>query len=378
MERVLIIGNGYAGLAAARILAAKNGVSVTMTSAEKCPAYIPHLLPELVAGKKEAADLSLAHGGEYAELKVDFRAGAQGKAFSAEKRTALLSTGETVTFDKALIAAGAIPYVPRDFEDLPARCENVFLMKRLLDALLLRKILIQGASRIVIVGAGRVGMLLAEALKEREVSVTVVEIGPEILATMLQADVAALLHPVLRERRHLRLCTGARIESIAAGNGRARDPLWHEQPFFAKFLGDGILLLWDAGNMADRQVGKLVTLLLDICNLYHSEFISKVTRSVNGPPQSLRCRVGRGSVFSVNHGRDYVGHCINVAVHLHDYKMFSFGIVNNGFNGSQFLEADVAPQLQLISLPARGIKTSLPVWVLRRELDSVRARLSSR
>ncbi len=167
-------------------------------------------------------------------------------------------------------------------------------------------------------------------------------------------------------------------QANATGNGTARDPLWQEQPFFAKFLGDGILLLWDAGNMADRQIGKLVTLLLDICNMYRNEFISKVSQSVKGPPQSLRCRVGRGSVFSVNNGRDYVGHCINVTVHLHDYKMFSFGIVNNGFNGGQFLEADVEPQLQLISLPTRGIKTSLPVWVLRRELNSVRARLASR
>lgn len=236
MDRVLIVGNGYAGLAAARILASKKGFSVTMTSAEKCPAYVPHLLPELVAGKKEAADLALARGGEYAEMKIDFRPGAQVEALSADRRTALLSTGETIRFDKALIAAGAVPYVPRDFEDLPARCGNVLLMKRLLDALLLKKLLLQGASRIVIVGAGRVGMLLAEALKERGVSVAVVEIGTEILATMLQPDVAAMLHPVLGERRHLRLCTGARIEEIAADGGRAREVR----------LADGTILPCDA------------------------------------------------------------------------------------------------------------------------------------
>jgi NAD(P)H-nitrite reductase large subunit len=207
-----------------------------MSSAEKCPAYVPHLLPELVAGKKEAADLSLSSGGEYAEMKVDFRAGAQVETLSAEKRTALLSTGDTVSFDKALIAAGAIPYVPRELEGLLARCGNVLLMKRLLDALLLRKLLIQGASRIIIVGAGRVGMLLAEALKDRGVSVSVVEIGPEILATMLQADVAARLHPILRERRHLRIHTGSRIESVAVDAGAAREVR----------LSDGTLLPCDA------------------------------------------------------------------------------------------------------------------------------------
>lgn len=236
MERILIVGNGYAGLQAARNLASRNGFSVTITSAERCPAYIPHLLPELVAGKKDAADLSLVRDREYAEMKVDFRAGDRVETLSAGKRTALLSTGETLAFDKALIAAGAKPYVPRDLESLLAQCGNVLLMKRLIDALMLKKFLAQGASRIVIVGAGRVGMLLAEALKDRGVSVTVVEIGPEILATMLQADVAARLHPVLRERRHLRLCTGARIESVAVDAGAAREVR----------LSDGTLLPCDA------------------------------------------------------------------------------------------------------------------------------------
>ena len=194
-----------------------------MASAEAVPAYIPHLLPELAAGRKDPADLYLSASGEYAELSVDFRAGARVESLSPGKRTALLSTGETIEFDKALIAAGAKPYVPRDLEELLAQCRNVLVMKRLIDALMLKKLLAQGAARIVIVGAGRVGMLLAEALKDRGVSVTVVEIGPEILATMLQADVAAHLHPVLRERLHLRLCTGVRIESVAADGGYARE-----------------------------------------------------------------------------------------------------------------------------------------------------------
>jgi NADPH-dependent 2,4-dienoyl-CoA reductase/sulfur reductase-like enzyme len=223
MERVLIVGNGYAGLAAARTLASKKGLAVTLTSAEKCPAYVPHLLPELAAGKKEAADLSLASPEEYREMGIDFRPGAQVEKLSPVKMAATLSTGETLNFDKALIASGAAPYVPGDLQGTLDRCGNVLVMKRLLDALMLRKFLIRGASRIVIVGAGRVGMLLAEALKDREVSIAVVEIGPEILATMLQADVAALLHPVLTERSHLRIYTNSRVDGVAEKDGFARE-----------------------------------------------------------------------------------------------------------------------------------------------------------
>jgi NADPH-dependent 2,4-dienoyl-CoA reductase/sulfur reductase-like enzyme len=96
-------------------------------------------------------------------------------------------------------------------------------MKRMEDALALRGFLARGAVRIAIVGAGRVGMLLAEALRGSGASVSIVEIGPRILATMLQADVADRLHPVLSARRHLRLFTGTSIESVAEDGGAARE-----------------------------------------------------------------------------------------------------------------------------------------------------------
>jgi len=223
MERVLIVGNGYAGLQAAKALAREKGLSVTLVSAESCPAYCPHLLPELAAGRKEPGDLRLIDPEGYASLGVRFLAGARVEKLSAGKRTALLESGETVKFDKALIAAGAKVRVPDNLKGLLAQCGNVLVMKQLGDALALKKFLEAGASRVAIIGAGRVGMLLAEALHNTGVSASVVEIGPGILATMLQADVAARLHPVLSTRRHLRIHTDAHIAGVAIDGGAARE-----------------------------------------------------------------------------------------------------------------------------------------------------------
>jgi len=223
MERVLIVGNGYAGLQAAKALAREKGLSVTVVSAESCPAYCPHLLPELAAGRKEPGDLRLIDPEGYASLGVRFLAGAKVEKLSAGKRTALLESGETVEFDKALIAAGAKAWVPENLKGLLAQCGNVLVMKQMGDALALKKFLEAGAARVAIIGAGRVGMLLAEALKSTGVSASVIEIGPGILATMLQADVAARLHPVLSTRRHLRIYPDAHIADVAVDGGAARE-----------------------------------------------------------------------------------------------------------------------------------------------------------
>jgi phenylglyoxylate dehydrogenase epsilon subunit len=223
MERVLIVGNGYAGLQAAKSLAREKGLSVTMVSAESCPAYCPHLLPELAAGRKQPADLHLFDPVGYASLGVRFQAGARIEKLFTDKRNALLESGETIGFDKALIATGAKVWIPESLKGIFARCGNVLAMKRMEDALALRKLLEAGASRIAVVGAGRVGMLLAEALKDAGVSVSVIEIGLRILATMLQEDVAAKLHPVLAKRRHLKLHTGAHIADVHVDGGAARE-----------------------------------------------------------------------------------------------------------------------------------------------------------
>ncbi|MBM2828815.1 MAG: Pyr redox 2 protein, partial [Actinobacteria bacterium] len=208
---------------AARTLASKNGLAVTMVSAEPCPAYVPHLLPELATGKKSEADLFLLDQADYAGLGVSFRPGAKVERLSAKNRVAFLSNGETVEFDKALIASGAAPHVPENLAGFLGRCGNVITMKRIADARALKGFIEKGATRIAIIGAGRVGMLLAEALKSSSVSVSVIEIGARILATMLEEDMAEKLHPILAMRRHLRIHTGAKIAGIECEGAVARE-----------------------------------------------------------------------------------------------------------------------------------------------------------
>lgn len=220
-DKVLIVGNGYAGVAAARTLAALGSASVTVVAGEASRAYCAHLLPELAAGRKEEADLLLADPREFGTSGIRFVAGARVLRLSHSAGTAILEGGGEIPFDKALIATGSKASVPEALRHAVRRCRNVIAMKRLADARALRAIVARGAARIVIVGAGRIGILLAEALRESAAHVTLVEIGPEILPTMLQEDVAARLRPAF-DRPGLVVRTGSRVEEIVAEGDAAR------------------------------------------------------------------------------------------------------------------------------------------------------------
>ncbi|MGE5190157.1 MAG: NAD(P)/FAD-dependent oxidoreductase [Gemmatimonadota bacterium] len=223
MERALIVGNGYAGLAAARTLARENGFSVTVVSAERHPASCLHLLPEVAAGRKEPRDLYLASPGEYEELGVVFRAGARADRVLAGERKAILSTGEEVPFDKALLATGARTSVPAIFAQPMAECANVLSLRRPDAAVALRTLIAGGARHVVIAGAGRIGVLLAEALKDSAATVTLIDIAPQILATMLDPGVAARLRPELDARANTRILTGSPVERVGVEGGRVRE-----------------------------------------------------------------------------------------------------------------------------------------------------------
>lgn len=153
------------------------------------------------------------------------------------------------------------------------------------------------------------------------------------------------------------------------------DPMWREAPFFAKFLGDGIMLLWDAGELVEKQVAGLLSVMLDVCTCYRSQFrVEK--RPAKSPPEMLRCRMARGLVYSVNNGRDHVGNCLNLANHLLEYKTLTFCVVREGL-GISGLDGHLAEQLVTVSLPVRGVKTDQPVWTLKEEVKTLKLREGS-
>lgn len=234
MERVLIVGDGYAGSRAAEFLLGTGRFDVLHVSDEPYPAYCRHLLPEVAAGERNPEDLYLpkSEGGGPAD---SVRSGVAVARLSPRTRTAVFASGEEIPFDQALIATGARVFVPETLRGLFGRCGNVVSMRRMEEALTLRRLRERRGSRVAIVGAGRIGVLLAEALKRAGARISVVDIAPEILPTMLQSDVAARLRPHLESGGDLAVFLGRTVERVTTSGDNAE----------ALHLSDGTILPCD-------------------------------------------------------------------------------------------------------------------------------------
>jgi hypothetical protein len=110
--------------------------------------------------------------------------------------------------------------------------------------------------------------------------------------------------------------------------------LWAHLPFFLKYLGDGLLVLWDTKPMRPVETGARNVILAAsaICMKYRAEFLPTLRTRIVEPPPALRCGVARGTVFSVGEGEDYVGSCINMAARLQKLPGISFCFNRRGFD----------------------------------------------
>src|SRR5947209_1665132 len=103
--------------------------------------------------------------------------------------------------------------------------------------------------------------------------------------------------------------------------------IWGSLPFFAKFLGDGVLFLWDTSqSKGPKGIRNVVLWAHAVTREYTTKFLPDIRQHVPNPPPKLRCGIARRQVISVGDRGDYVGSCINVAARLQKLGGVSFAV----------------------------------------------------
>jgi len=148
--------------------------------------------------------------------------------------------------------------------------------------------------------------------------------------------------------------------------------VWHDLPFFAKFMGDGLLVLWDTSRMGQTGQHNLILSCDDIIRVYREQFFPSMRRKVSDVPPVLRCGIAKGTVFSVGNGEDYVGSCVNVAARLQKLAALPIAFARRGFDPERKWKdkAQLANWL-LKTVTIRGIGQNELVYVKKVDFEAL-------
>lgn len=182
-ERIVILGGGAAGFAAAEMLRREGfSGSLTVISADESAPYDrPNLSKDYLAGSAPEEWIPLRPPEFYAQNNIDLRLGTQVSAIDIEEHRVRLAGDEAVAYTKLLIATGSEPV---RLEVPGANLPHVRTLRSLADC---RAIIgsVKEGSRVVIVGASFIGLEAAASLRQRRAAVHVVAPEPRPMERVL-------------------------------------------------------------------------------------------------------------------------------------------------------------------------------------------------
>ena len=146
---------------------------------------------------------------------------------------------------------------------------------------------------------------------------------------------------------------------------------WHDLPFLIKFMGDGLLVLWDISNLGSIVQGNIIVSSLHIIQNYSRSFLPGIKKEVVDPPNRLRCGIAKGKVYSVGDGQDYVGPCINFASRLQKIPGASFAFSIRGIDYEKAFVEKMRKEFIEKIIDARGIGENELIFILKDEFDKM-------
>lgn len=195
--KYVIIGNSAAGIGAVEGIRKidQNGEIEIITN-EPYHTYSRPLISYFMRGKTDEEKMKYRNSQFYQENNCTFHFG-KAVAVNAEKKTIVLDDGQSVFYDKLLIATGSRAFVPPI--DGLNRVKNVHTFMSLDDAKGIQRAL-SANQRVLIIGAGLIGLKCAEGLYGQSAAITVVDLAPNILSSILDDEGAALVQHHLEQR----------------------------------------------------------------------------------------------------------------------------------------------------------------------------------
>lgn len=215
-RRITIIGAHAAGVDAASAgRKTDHTAEITMITEEKHCGYSRCGLPFVIGGQiPNFPSLIVFPPAYFQMMKINLKTETRATAINTNNKAVEIvnknGKTETLQYDSLIIATGASSFMP------PIKGKEkpgVLSLRTLEDGERIDGTVKNGAETALIMGAGLIGLETAVGLQERGLKVTVVEMLPQVLPQMLDADMAKAVQEML-EQKGITILTGKPVEEI--------------------------------------------------------------------------------------------------------------------------------------------------------------------
>ena len=216
VRRIIIIGANASGVEAASAARKKDRTAeITLITQEANAGYSRCGLPFVIGGTISAfKDLIVYPPAYFQMLKLNLRTETKALAINTNEKTVNVQTDgaavETLAYDALVIATGADSFMP----PIKGREKpGILSLRGIEDGEKIDAAVKAGAKSAVIMGAGLIGLEVGVGLMERGLTVTIVELLPQILPQLLDADMAKMVQEHL-ESKGMRILTRMGVEEF--------------------------------------------------------------------------------------------------------------------------------------------------------------------
>lgn len=215
-QTFIVIGAGQAGGWGAKTLRDEGfeGRVLIVGDENFAPHERPPLSKDVLLGDAEKESCLLWPPGTLEDAKIEMRLGEQVSSIDPDGHTMSLAGGETLGWNKLLIASGGRA---RSLDVEGVDLDGVYTLRTIEDAEGIRAGLTEGA-RILVIGAGWIGLEVAAAARKRGASATVIELADRVCARALTEEMSQWVH-ALHERNGVEIRLGTAFSHFA-GDGK--------------------------------------------------------------------------------------------------------------------------------------------------------------
>jgi len=313
-QTFVIVGAGMAGAKAAETLREEgfDGRVVLVGRERERPYERPPLSKGYLLGQSPFDDAHVHDEGFYPEKEIELLTGTAVTALDLAGHSVTLDDDRTPTYDRLLIATGAVPRRPAiEGTDL----DGVLTLRTVADSDAIGVALERGGP-IAVIGAGWIGCEVAAAARSRGADVTLIEYASQPLEGVLGTQLGGFFAGVHRQEG-VELLTGARVEALE-GSGRVEAVRLADGTRIAceavvigigvdpdTRLADAAGLDVDRGVLADEHLrtgDPDVFVAGDAANAYRPRYGRRVrvehwANALEQGPAAARSMLGRGEPF---------------------------------------------------------------------------------